>query len=90
MRDVVIVGAARTPIGSFLGALASTSFGLSYFGRTHGLDEDAASSTLFIGTVIVGLATAAAAVPGGRLSDRFGRKPMIYVACAVAAVSLTA
>ncbi len=43
----------------FLGAIASTSLGLSYFGRTHGLDRDAASSTLFIGTVIVGVATAA-------------------------------
>ena len=72
----------------FLGAIASTSFGLSYFGRTHGLDKDAASSTLFIGTVIVGVATAAAAVPGGRLSDRFGRKPMIYVACVVAAIGM--
>src|SRR5688572_5202326 len=72
----------------FLGAIASTSYGLSYFGRTHGLDEDAASSTLLIGTVIVGVATAAAAVPGGRLSDRFGRKPMIYVACVVAAIGM--
>ena len=72
----------------FLGAIASTSFGLSYFGRTHGLDKDAASSTLFIGTVIVGVATAAAAVPGGRLSDRFGRKPMIYLACVVAAIGM--
>ena len=72
----------------FLGAIASTSYGLSYFGRTHGLDSDAASGTLLVGTVIVGVATAAAAVPGGRLSDRFGRKPMIYVACVVAAIGM--
>lgn len=73
----------------FLGAIASTSLGLSYFGRTHGLDRDAAAGTLFIGTIIVGVATAAAAVPGGRLSDRFGRKPMIYLACLVAAIGMT-
>ena len=72
----------------FLGAIASTSLGLSYFGRTHGLDRDAAAGTLFIGTIIVGVTTAAAAVPGGRLSDRFGRKPMIYLACVVAAVGM--
>jgi MFS family permease len=72
----------------FLGAIASTSLGLAYFGRTHGLDRDAAAGTLFIGTIIVGVATAAAAVPGGRLSDRFGRKPMIYAACAVAALGM--
>ena len=72
----------------FLGAIASTSLGLSYFGRTHGLDRDAAAGTLFIGTIIVGVTTAAAAVPGGRLSDRFGRKPMIYLACVVAAIGM--
>src|SRR5688500_6674978 len=37
----------------FLGAIASTSLGLAYFGRTHGLDRDAAAGTLFIGTIIV-------------------------------------
>ena len=72
----------------FLGAIASTSLGLSYFGRTHGLDRDAAAGMLLIGTIIVGVTTAAAAVPGGRLSDRFGRKPMIYVACVVAAIGM--
>jgi MFS family permease len=72
----------------FLGAIASTSLGLSYFGRAHGLDRDAAAGTLFIGTIIVGVTTAAAAVPGGRLSDRFGRKPMIYTACVVSALGM--
>ncbi len=72
----------------FLGAIASTSYGLSYFGRTHGLGDDEASTMLLIGTVIVGVATAAAAVPGGKLSDRFGRKPMIYLACVVAAIGM--
>jgi MFS family permease len=72
----------------FLGAIASTSFGLSYFGRAHGLNADDSAGTLLIATIIVGVTTAAAAVPGGRLSDRYGRKPMIYLACVVAAVGL--
>lgn len=72
----------------FLGAIASTSLGLAYFGRTHGLDRDAAAGTLFIGTIIVGITTAAAAIPGARLSDRYGRKPMIYLACVVAAIGM--
>ena len=72
----------------FLGAIAATSLGLAYFGRSHGLDRDAAAGTYFLGTLIVGVTTAAAALPGGRLSDRFGRKPMIYVACAVAAAGM--
>ena len=72
----------------FLGAIASTSLGIAYFGRTHGLDRDAAAGTLFIGTIIVGVTTAAAAIPGGKLSDRYGRKPMIYLACVVAAIGM--
>jgi len=73
----------------FLGAIASTSLGLSYFGRSHGLGQDAAAGTLLLGTIIVGITTAMAAVPGGRLSDRYGRKPMIYLACAVAAIGVS-
>jgi len=72
----------------FLGAIASTSLGIAYFGRTHGLDRDAAAGTLLIGTIIVGVTTATAAIPGARLSDRFGRKPMIYLACVVSAIGM--
>lgn len=63
----------------FLGAYASTSLGLAYFRRAHGMTEAEASTTMFIGTGIVGVMTALAAIPGARLSDRVGRKPVIWV-----------
>lgn len=72
----------------FLGAIASTGLVIAYFRAAHGMGADEASTMLFIGTAIVGAMTALAALPSGRLSDRFGRKPMIYVACVVAAVGM--
>jgi MFS family permease len=72
----------------FLGAVNVTAIGLLYFERSHGQPTDGADATLFIATLVVGLATAAAALPGGRISDRFGRRPVIWAACAVSAVGL--
>ena len=72
----------------FLGAVNATNLGLFYFERTHGLSEEEAGTLLFIGTLVVGIATAAAAFPGARMSDRFGRRPMIWVACAVASIGM--
>ena len=72
----------------FLGAIASTGLVIAYFRSAHDMSADDASSMLFIGTAIVGAMTALAALPSGRLSDRFGRKPMIYVACVVAAIGM--
>ena len=72
----------------FLGAYAATSLALPYFQRAHGMTESEASTTVFIGTAIVGVTTAIAAIPGARLSDRIGRKPVIWAAALIAAVGL--
>jgi MFS family permease len=63
----------------FLGAAAAaTSLGLYYFQRTHGLPRPEASQFVFYATVIVAGMSGLASIPGARLSDRFGRKPVIY------------
>jgi MFS family permease len=72
----------------FLGAYAVTRFVAAYFQFSHGLSRDDATLYLFIGTLVVGLMTAAAAIPGGRLSDRFGRRRVIWAAAAVVAAGL--
>lgn len=72
----------------FLGAYAVTRFVAAYFEDSHGMTRDDATVYLFIGTLVVGLMTAAAAVPGGRLSDRYGRRPVIWAAAAIVAVGL--
>lgn len=72
----------------FLGAYAATSLALPYFQRAHGMREADASTTVFIGTAIVGVMTALSAIPGARISDRVGRKPVIWAAAAIAGLGL--
>ena len=72
----------------FLGAYNATLIALGYFRRSHGLSDADAGETVFLATVIVGVSTALAAIPGGRLSDRFGRRPVIWAAAAVAGTGL--
>ena len=73
----------------FLGAAAAaTSFGLIYFQRTHGLPPDEASQFVFWGTVIVAGMSGLASLPGARLSDRYGRKWVIYAGMILTAIGL--
>jgi MFS family permease len=73
----------------FLGAAAAaTSLGLYYFQRTHGLSQAEASQFVFWATVIVAGMSGLASLPGARLSDRYGRKPIIYVGMALTATGL--
>lgn len=72
----------------FLGAYNATLIAVGYFRRAHGLSDDDADTTVFLATAIVGVSTALAAIPGGRLSDRFGRRPVIWAAAAIAGIGL--
>lgn len=72
----------------FLGGYNATFFAVGYFRRAHGMSATDADGTVFLATVIVGVSTALAAVPGGRLSDRFGRRPVIWAAGAIASAGL--
>jgi MFS family permease len=72
----------------FLGAYNATVIAVPYFERSHGLGDRAANETVLIGTVIVGVCTGLAAIPGGRLSDRYGRRPVIWGAGLIAGAGL--
>ncbi|MGQ0607154.1 MAG: MFS transporter [Chloroflexota bacterium] len=72
----------------FLGAYNATLIAIGYFRRSHGLSDDDADATVFLATAIVGVSTAVAAIPGGRLSDRFGRRPVIWAAALIAGMGL--
>jgi len=72
----------------FLGAYNATLIAIGYFRRSHGLSDSDADATVFLATAIVGISTALAAIPGGRLSDRYGRRPVIWAAAAIACIGL--
>lgn len=72
----------------FLGAYNATIIAVGYFRRSHGLSDAEADTTVLVATAIVGVCTALAAIPGGRLSDRFGRRPVIWAAALIAGVAL--
>ena len=72
----------------FLGAYNATILAVGYFRRSHGMSDAEADTTVLIATGIVGVCTALAVIPGGRLSDRFGRRPVIWTAAAVTATAL--
>ena len=72
----------------FLGAYNATIIAVGYFRRSHGLSDDDADTTVLIATGIVGVCTALAAIPGGRLSDRYGRRPVIWAASVIAGAAL--
>lgn len=74
----------------FLGAYNATLIAVGYFRRSHGLSDTDADATVFLATAIVGVSTALAAIPGGRLSDRLGRRPVIWAAAVIAGAGLLA
>jgi MFS family permease len=40
-------------------------------------------------SVVIGLSILASTIPAAKLSDRFGRKPIIYTACVMGAIGMT-
>ncbi len=80
-------------VGSRLFFLAGTGaivrFALFYLERTFGLDDKAAGATIPIALIGVVIPTVLVVMPAARLSDRVGRKPIIYLACACGAIGLS-
>jgi MFS family permease len=61
-----------------------------YLERSLGLvDKDDRANWLLVVTIVVALCTAVATIPAARLSERIGRKQVIYIACALGATGMT-
>ena len=63
-------------------------FNLYFLERTFGFDDATTGFWIAIIGIVTGVTTALATIPSGIASNRFGRKPLIYVACAVGALGL--
>jgi MFS family permease len=87
-RSFLFLVASRLAILMAGGAL--TNLAIFYLARSLGMDQEAAGGafTVMVGLVAVG--TLVTVVPAARLSDRIGRKRVIYLSCLLGAMGMTA
>jgi MFS family permease len=71
-----------------MGGSILVNFVITYLKQVHGQLEKEANGTNFLILIIVVLANLIAIIPSARLSDRIGRKPVIYASCVVGSVGL--
>jgi MFS family permease len=65
-----------------------TQLAVFYLARTMGLGATEAGELLIALVGVVAVGTVASVVPAARISDRVGRKPVIWASCALGAVGL--
>lgn len=61
---------------------------VTYLKQTHGLNQDAAAEVQFVLLGIVAATNILIVIPAARLSDRIGRKPVIYASTAIGATGM--
>lgn len=61
---------------------------ITYLKQTHNLSKEAANGTNVIVLVIIVIANLIAIIPSARISDRIGRKPVIYASSVVGGIGL--
>ncbi len=61
---------------------------LTYLKQSHGLDEATSNTVNLIVLVVVVVGNLVAIIPSSRLSDRIGRKPVIYASCVIGFVGI--
>jgi MFS family permease len=72
-----------------MGGAMLVNYILTYLKQTHGLGEEAANTTNLVLLVTIILANVLAIVPSARISDRIGRKPVIYASCVIGCTGVT-
>ncbi len=65
------------------------NFVVIYLSRAFGMTKEEANSTYVMLLVVVVVANLVVIIPSSRLSDRIGRKPIIWAACGVGAAGVT-
>jgi MFS family permease len=71
-----------------MGGAAFVNFIVFYLADSHGLSQQEVGGAQFIFLAAVALASLVAIIPATRVSDRIGRKPVIYLASALGALSV--
>jgi len=69
------------------GALLA-NFVLIFLGRALGMEKEEANATQLLVLGVVVVANLLAVVPASRISDRIGRKPVIWAACGIGGIGI--
>ena len=92
LRERSYVWLVASRLFFLMGGAMLVNYIITYLKQSHGLSETEANGTNFILLILVVVGNLIAIVPAARLSDRIGRKPVIYASCAIgfAGVSIAA
>ncbi|MGH2357844.1 MAG: MFS transporter [Candidatus Limnocylindria bacterium] len=80
-RDFVWVMVSRLLV--LTGLVTLQAFAVFFLENVHGMTPDEALGAAFPILIVTAVAALIAAVPGGQISNRIGRKPVLYTAIAV-------
>jgi MFS family permease len=69
-----------------VGGSLLVNFVVIYLARAHGMSQEEANAMYIAVLIVVVVSNVIAILPASRLSDRIGRKPLIFAACAGGAV----
>jgi len=71
-----------------MGGSMLVNYILAYLNQSHGLSDTQANNTNFVLLILVVIGNLLTIVPASRLSDRIGRKPVIYVSCVIGGIGV--
>ncbi len=71
-----------------MGAVTLVDLIFFYLSRAHGLDDREVAFWINVATVSIAVTTGLTTYPASRLSDRFGRKALIYASCTIGALGM--
>ena len=88
LRERSYVWLVASRLFFLMGGAMLVNLVITYLKQTHNLSKEAANGTNVIILVIIVIANLIAIIPSARISDRIGRKPVIYTSCVVGGIGL--
>lgn len=88
LRERSYVWLVASRLFFLMGGAMLVNLVITYLKQTHGMSEESANGTNTILLVVVVIANLIAIIPSARISDRIGRKPVIYASCVVGGIGL--
>ncbi len=88
LRERSYVWLVASRLFFLMGGSVLVNYIITYLHQSHGMTQDQANSTNFVLLILVVVGNLIAIVPAARLSDRIGRKPVIYASCVIGSVGV--